>query len=108
MRRIVIALAMAAAATVWAASGHEGHTHEPSVKESEAAIKGVGVIKRIEDSHESVNIFHEPILQLKWSAMNMPFGLSDHTLIHGFKVGDKVNFEFVQKDGKNIIVKISK
>ncbi len=40
--------------------------------------------------------------------MNMPFEVVDHELTHSLEVGDKVNFEFIQKEGKNIIVRMKK
>jgi Cu/Ag efflux protein CusF len=55
-----------------------------------------------------VRIFHDPIPELKWPAMNMTFDVIDHDLTHSLEVGDTVRFEFIQKEGKQIITKISK
>jgi Cu/Ag efflux protein CusF len=38
----------------------------------------------------------------------MAFEVSDHELTHPLEVGDRVNFEFIQKEGKNIIVRMKK
>jgi Cu/Ag efflux protein CusF len=65
-------------------------------------------VKSIAENHESLRIFHDPIPSLGWPSMNMPFEVVDHELTHSLEVGDKVNFEFVQKEGKSIIVKMKK
>ncbi|HEX5711240.1 MAG TPA: copper-binding protein [Sulfuricurvum sp.] len=85
------------------------HRDHPSVSTNGMQmIKASGTVKSISDNHESVRIFHDPIPALKWPAMNMPFDVVDHELTHPFEVGDHVNFEFIQKEGKNIIVRMEK
>lgn len=74
----------------------------------EQTIHASGTVKSIADNHESVRIFHNPIPELRWASMTMPFNASNHVLIDPLNVGDKVDFEFIQKDGKNIIVRIKK
>lgn len=88
--------------------GDEHHDHHASSIVSEKTIQASGTVKQIAQSHESIRIFHAPIPELKWPAMNMPFDVVDHDLTHSLEVGDKVDFEFIQKEGKNIIVKIKK
>ena len=91
--------------------GAEHHHHEMSsieTKISDKVIEGKGKIKFIAEDHMSIRIFHDPIVELKWPSMNMLFEISDHHLVHSLEVGDRVSFEFVQKDGKNIITKITK
>lgn len=85
------------------------HDHSSSsTTVSTATIHASGTVKSIADNHESLQIFHDSIPALKWPAMNMPFEVIDHELTHPLEVGDKVNFEFIQKDGKNIIVRMKK
>jgi len=71
-------------------------------------IHASGTVKSIADNHESLQIFHDPIPSLGWPSMNMPFEVADHELTHPLQVGDKVNFEFIQKEGKSIIVRMKK
>lgn len=84
------------------------HSHPKNTVASEQTIHATGTVKSIADNHESIRIFHDPISVLKWPAMNMPFEVIDHELTHPLSVGDRVDFEFIQKDGKNIIVRMKK
>lgn len=88
--------------------GDEHHDHHGSSIVSEKTIQASGTVKSLAENHESIRIFHDPIPELKWPSMNMPFEVVDHELTHPLRVGDKVDFEFIQKEGKNIILKIKK
>ncbi|MDP3464324.1 MAG: copper-binding protein [Sulfuricurvum sp.] len=94
--------------TISSAMGDEHHDHSSPATVTEQTVHASGTVKSIADNHESVRIFHDPIPVLKWPSMNMQFEVIDHDLTHPLEVGDRVNFEFVQKEGKNIIVKINK
>jgi Cu/Ag efflux protein CusF len=93
---------------VWGMDMGEHHSHPSNTVMSEQTIHASGTIKAIADNHESVHIFHNPIPELGWSSMNMPFNVIDHELIHPLNVGDKVDFDFIQKEGKNVIVRMKK
>lgn len=88
--------------------GNENHLHPKNTVVSEQTIHASGTIKSIADNHESVRIFHNPIPELGWSSMVMPFEVIDHELTHSLSVGDRVDFDFIQKDGKNVIVRMTK
>ncbi len=88
--------------------GDEHHDHAVQAGTNLQTVHASGTVKMIAENHESVRIFHDPIVELKWPAMNMPFEVADHELTHPLHVGDKVDFEFIQKDGKNIIVRMKK
>jgi len=88
--------------------GDEHRDHQKSAVIVENTIHASGTVKSIADNHESLRIFHDPIPALNWPAMNMPFDVVDHELTHPLEVGDKVNFEFIQKESKNIIVRMKK
>ncbi len=90
------------------AMGDEHHDHSSPVTVTEQTVHASGTVKSIADNHESLRIFHDPIPALKWPAMNMQFEVMNHDLTHPLEVGDRVDFEFVQKEGKNIIMKINK
>ena len=87
---------------------HASHEHSTSVTISKQAIEATGTIKSIAANHRSLRIFHDPILSLKWPAMNMEFKVNDHDLTHTLKAGDKVKFSFFREETDNIIVKIEK
>ncbi len=88
--------------------GDEHRDHASGSTLTEQTIHASGTVKQISQNHESIRIFHDPIPELKWPSMNMQFEVIDHELTHPLEVGDRVNFEFVQKEGKNIIVKMAK
>lgn len=88
--------------------GNESHSHSKNTAVSEQTVCSSGTVKSIAQNHENIRIFHDPIPELKWPSMNMQFEVIDHDLTHSLEVGDRVNFEFVQKEGKYIILKISK
>ena len=88
--------------------GDEHHDHQQHSNVSEKTIHASGTVKSLAPNHESLRIFHDPIPELKWPAMNMPFEVIDHELTHPLEVGDRVNFEFIQKEGKHIIVRMKK
>lgn len=90
------------------AMGDEHRDHQQHSVVSEKTIHATGTVKQLAQNHESIRIFHDPIPELKWPSMNMQFEVIDHDLTHPLEVGDRVNFEFVQKDGKYIILKITK
>lgn len=101
--------ALSVTQSVWGMDiGSESHSHPKNTVMSEQTIHASGTVKSIADNHESIRIFHNPIPELRWSSMVMPFDVIDHELTHPLEVGDRVDFEFIQKDGKNIIVRMKK
>ena len=101
--------ALVVSSSVWGMDmGKESHNHSNSAVISEQTIHATGTVKSIAENHESIRIFHNPIAELKWPAMNMSFDVIDHELTHPLEVGDKVEFDFVQKEGKNVIVRMKK
>lgn len=93
---------------VWGMEMGENHNHPKDTVVSEHTIHATGTVKSIADNHESIRIFHNPIPELRWSSMVMPFDVIDHELTHPLSVGDRVDFEFIQKEGKNIIIRMKK
>jgi len=104
----VILIAMLGTISPAMAMGDEHHDHPQNGVVIEKTVRASGTVKSIAQNHETLRIFHDPIPELKWPAMNMQFEVIDHELTHSLAVGDRVNFEFVQKEGKNIIVKMAK
>lgn len=106
MASILLGIAIGASNSAFA-MGDEHHHHESTVV-SEKTIQATGTVKSLAENHETLRIFHDPISELKWPSMNMQFDVVDHELTHPLSVGDRVNFEFIQKEGKNIIVRMKK
>lgn len=88
----------------------EEHHHHGMVENTQQAstISASGTIKSIAQDHMSIRIFHEPIPELKWPAMNMKFELQNSELAQPFSAGDKVRFEFIRQGSSNIVTKIEK
>lgn len=83
------------------------HHYEVSVP-TEQLYQGRGKVKSFGEEGKSVRIFHEPIPELKWPAMNMKFEVADPEMIRPLETGENVRFEFVIKDGSYVITKISR
>ena len=105
--RILVTLALFRGSAAFG-MGDEHHEHKQSSIVSEKTIHATGTVKSIAQNHESLRIFHDPIPELKWPSMNMPFEVRDHELTHPLEVGDRVSFEFIQKEVKSIIVRMKK
>ncbi|HZF70285.1 copper-binding protein [Sulfuricurvum sp.] len=110
MKKLTLVFALVGLFNIGAYS--EEHHHDmagmANIEMAQKTIHGTGKVKSIANDHKSVRIFHDPITELKWPAMNMPFEVDNQELLHGLKEGDKVSFEFIQKEGKNVITKIEK
>lgn len=83
---------------------HEGHATQGNAM---SLYHATGTVKGIGEDRRSLRIFHDPIPELKWPAMNMRFEVADETVLRSLEVGDSVHFEFVRKEGQQIITKIS-
>jgi Cu/Ag efflux protein CusF len=111
MKIILIAVALLVfpfAVSAMGTESYEDNTCAYPAQANQQVYRATGKIKSIAEDHMSVRIFHDPIPELKWPAMNMTFDVIDHDLTHSLEVGDTVRFEFIQKEGKQIITKISK
>lgn len=84
------------------------HSHSQAAAVTEQTVHATGTVKSIADNHESIRILHNPIPELRWPSMVMTFDVIDHELTHSLENGDKVDFEFIRKEGKNIIVRMKK
>jgi len=97
-------LALLATGTAARAASHEHeHQHDTATQQAAATHTGVGVLKAVNAKDGKVQIAHEPIAELDWPAMTMWFTLQT-PLPQNLKVGDKVHFEMVQKNGKQWVI----
>jgi Cu(I)/Ag(I) efflux system protein CusF len=99
----VLALACTLAPNALAQDAHAAHaTHAPAPAPT-ALIAGKGIVKKIDTSAQRLILAHEPIEQLNWPAMTMPFTVADAALLKGIKTGDVVRFRL---NDEQIIVSI--
>ncbi|MEW5832512.1 MAG: copper-binding protein [Campylobacterota bacterium] len=109
MKSVLIALALSAASLELMGMGDEPHEHHDSVKTDVRQVYSAsGKIKSIAENGESVRIFHDPVPALKWPAMNMKFEFSEGVSERSFKKDETVRFDFIEKEGRYIITKISR
>lgn len=87
---------------------HDSHQSQAHMQSNLQTYQAAGKVKSISEDRMSLRIFHDPIPELKWPAMNMKFEVADHELVRSLEAGDTVRFEFVQQDGKYMITKILK
>ena len=60
-----------------------------------------GTVTAIDEEAGTITIDHEPVPEVNWPAMTMPFG-ADEALRQQVSVGDEVTFEFRMTDGNEI------
>jgi len=71
-------------------------------------IEVVGIIREIKADQGIINLQHEPVDALGWSAMTMDFRLMDKVNIEGLQVNDAVTFTLEEVDDRYFISKIDK
>jgi Cu/Ag efflux protein CusF len=89
MKKLFLATALLCAAPVWAAT------------EWVAAE-----VVKLDPARSKITLKHAPIKSIKMAAMTMPFKVRDAALLAPLKVGDKVRFQVVEKDGDLVIEEI--
>ncbi|MDR2826207.1 MAG: copper-binding protein [Deltaproteobacteria bacterium] len=83
--------------------GMGGHNMDASEKSPAAQVFSTkGVIQEIAGS--KITIAHDAVAALRWPAMVMRFTVESVDLLDGFKVGDKISFDFRQQGSDFIIV----
>jgi Cu(I)/Ag(I) efflux system protein CusF len=106
---IMCFIALTLSSTVWGQNLSDEHHSYPNLTVMfDSPIDASGIVKSIADDNESISIHHDAIPAIRWSSMVMPFKVIDHELIHYLEIGDRIDFQFIRKDGKNIIVKVEK
>ncbi|MGS6418580.1 cation efflux system protein CusF [Enterobacter rongchengensis] len=86
----------------------EVHQHEDmnaaSDMTSEHIINATGVVKAVDLTNKKVTISHEAIPEIGWPAMTMRFTfIQADESINALKVGNRVNFSFVQQGNLSLL-----
>ena len=105
MKRLkMIALASAifgaAAMPVHASDAH----HATAEAQKSYAVKGEVIA--LDMAASKVELKHQAVPELGWPAMTMFFPVADKAQLARLKVGDRVDFRFVQANGGPLITKI--
>lgn len=107
MKKFLISTLSASLLFAAAALADQGHGQHAQARQASGPIfKGVGVVQKTDPASGSVTIAHQPIPELKWPAMTMPFAVADKGLFSRLKAGQKVEFELKLENGKAIIVNV--
>lgn len=110
MKKRLISTLSASLLLAGAALADEGHgQHMKVLAQTEAqssTFMAVGTVQKTDPANGFVTISHQAIPALKWPAMTMPFAVGDKALFDRFRVGEKVEFEFVREANKVVITGI--
>jgi Cu(I)/Ag(I) efflux system protein CusF len=79
-----------------------------TVSTATAAQPYKGQIVKVDGATGKIMIKHGPIKKFDMEAMSMGYGVSDTSILKGFKAGDKITFDADQTDGKFVVTKIEK
>jgi Cu(I)/Ag(I) efflux system protein CusF len=90
-----IALLVTIAALLFGGFAHARAQHEAS-----------GKVTKVDRSAGRVTIAHGPVASLKWPAMTMAFEVKDQSLLDKAKVGETIEFSFVESNREHVITAI--
>ena len=91
----LIAVFVTAAALLFAGAAQAQAQHEAS-----------GKVTKVDRSAGRVTIAHGPVASLKWPAMTMAFEVKDKSLLDKAKVGETIEFSFIESNRKHVITAI--
>jgi membrane fusion protein, copper/silver efflux system len=78
----------------------------PNAAQAPGTHRGTGRIELLKDG--SITISHQPIPLANWLAMTMSFQLARPELARGYKVGDRINFTFQNRQQGPVVTAISR
>ncbi|KTC66381.1 copper/silver efflux system, membrane fusion protein (plasmid) [Legionella adelaidensis] len=67
-------------------------------------FKAKGIIKALNIFQNTITIQHEPIPDLNWSSMTMPFSVAKNVTLKQFKVGDSITFTLQKEKNEQVII----
>lgn len=74
---------------------------------AQATHAATGVVQKVDAKAGRVTVAHEPVKSLNWPAMTMSFKVENKSLLEKLAVGEKVQFEFVQKDTGYVVTAVN-
>lgn len=111
----IIALTLSLALAPLALAGETHHMHNQQLADNSAGqaqqparkASATGTVRAIDRENATITIAHDPVPQLRWPAMVMPFNASGEQM-QQVAVGDKVSFEFTSSAAAAALVSIEK
>jgi Cu(I)/Ag(I) efflux system membrane fusion protein len=80
----------------------------PKTQAKPVSHRADGTVEAVDAKTGSITLNHGPIASLKWPAMSMEFALANASLAQKLKPGDRVTFEFVERQpGDYVITQIT-
>jgi len=71
--------------------------------------RGEGTVESVDLKAGAITLSHGPVASLKWPAMSMEFTLANASLAQKLKPGDRVAFEFVERQpGEYVVTQITR
>jgi len=97
------------AAAAQAAGDHADHGASAHRHEAAGAATGSAQaeVRRIDREGRRLTLRHGEIAGLDMPAMTMVFDVQDPALLDGLAVGDKVDFQLVERDGRLVVTGIA-
>ena len=83
------------------------HKHTGNQDAKAKAHHGVGTVKSVDPSKDSITVMHEPVESMGWPVMTMAFNVKDSALLQKVSPGKKVKFDFVQEGSQYVITAIN-
>ena len=87
-----------------ASASHAGDDQHPLMLAAAQSHHGEGTVTAIDKAGKRIEFKHGPIKSLGWMGMQMYFSVDDAELLEDVKVGDKVDFDFIQTRDKRFVV----
>ena len=89
-----------------AAGSAPASTSAPAPAPAKAVVghRAEGRVEGIDAKAGTLSLQHGPVASLKWPAMTMEFKLANATLLQGLAAGQRVSFEFVERQAGEYVV----
>lgn len=100
-----IAVVVTAAVLGFAGSSHAQHSGHGAAA-ADAVHQASGKVTKVDRAAGRVTIAHGPVASLKWPPMTMAFEAKDKALLDKAKVGQTIDFSFVESGRKHVITAI--
>jgi Cu(I)/Ag(I) efflux system protein CusF len=103
LRWITLVSAILASAALAHAQSTDMQNHKAA---SGNVHKASGKVTKVDKSAGAVTIAHGPVASLSWPAMAMAFKAKDKAMLDKVKIGDQVEFSFIQSGREHTITEI--
>jgi len=86
------------------ASPASANAHQPLLLAAAQTHHGEGTVTAVDQKGKRIEFKHGPIKSIGWMGMQMYFSVDDAELLDGVRVGDKVDFDFIETRDKRFVV----